>query len=106
MSTMPKVPSLKELKEDLVATQLEILELRKKLWQYQDAVMDMVNQHCRASYKSDENVMSDMALSANEDTFYLLEKDGLIKRLPGKYERYRLNWDLLAELKKSIEEAE
>lgn len=65
----------------------------RPLREYQEALMDMVNQHCRVESDPYCDVMSDMALSANEDTFWLLERDGLITRLPGKIERWRLNWD-------------
>jgi hypothetical protein len=61
---------------------------RRRLFLYQTALMDMVHQHCQV-----EGHIVDAALSANEEVVDLLLDDGLLERLPGKLDRYKLRWD-------------
>jgi len=61
---------------------------RRRLFQYQTALMDMVHQHCQV-----EGHIVDAALSANEEAVDLLLDDCLLERLPGKLDRYKLRWD-------------
>ena len=67
-----------------------ILKLLGWLDIYLDALMDMVNQHCQV----EPGIVMDSALSANEETFYLLERDGLLEKT-GETGRYRLLWENL-----------
>ena len=67
-----------------------IIKLLDSLDGYAEALMDMVNQHCQI----EPGLVADYALGANEDTFYLLESDGLLERVE-KTGRYRLLWENL-----------
>ena len=67
-----------------------IIKLLDLLDNYSEALMDMVNQHCQV----EPGLVADFALSANEDTFYLLERDGLLEKTE-QTGRYRLLWENL-----------
>ena len=67
--------------------------MTEKLREYQEALMDMVNQHCRADHDLYCDLIWDAALSANEDAIALLERDGLAILQPGTLWRWKLNWD-------------
>ena len=69
-------------------------ELQVKLRKYQEALMDMVNQNCRS--RIHDGFVTNGAISAHEEAFWLLEEDGLIKHI--SLSEYELQYDKLTAL--------
>lgn len=71
----------------------EIKRLQENIYQLLECLVYVINQSCQSKIENDKFYLDDMAISAYEDAFYLLEKYGIIKRTLGR--KPWLDWEAL-----------
>lgn len=71
----------------------ELKRVKQNRYELLECLVDVINQSCQTKVENGTFYVCDMALSAYEDAFFLLEKYGIIKKTLGN-KKY-IDWEAL-----------